>query len=431
MHRHPEVDLKRWIIEHDYERKTKDYIKIKHMQQMKTSKLTIDRFDLFTIIFDILISILGSLIVNRLIPILKEKFIKAQLWGHDLNKRNSTEIKVAESQGVLAAGIFLILMFIMIAIVFSEHLHPESVFPHNKFVEYLAALLSICCMVLLGFADDVLDLRWSIKLLLPLIASLPLLLVYFANYHSTTIILPKPVRPYLGQQWNLGILYYIYMSMVAVFCTNAINILAGVNGLEVGQSIVIAISILIFNLVELQGICWEEHLFSLYFMIPFIACTLPILIKNWYPAEIFVGDTLCYFSGMTFAVVGIIGHFSKTMLLFFIPQIINFLLSIPQLFHFIPCPRHRLPRLNPELNKLNASEVEFKKSDLKTLEYLNNDGELMISTTNFTIINTVLCWCGPLHEEKLSRILILIQIVFGTLLTFFIRYYLVKFFYDS
>lgn len=73
-----------------------------------------------------------------------------------------------------------------------------------QFVEYLAALLSICCMVLLGFADDVLDLRWSVKLLLPLIASLPLLLVYFANYHSTTIILPKPVRPYLGQQWNLG-----------------------------------------------------------------------------------------------------------------------------------------------------------------------------------------------------------------------------------
>jgi UDP-N-acetylglucosamine--dolichyl-phosphate N-acetylglucosaminephosphotransferase len=42
--------------------------------------------------------------------------------------------------------------------------------------------------------------------------------------------------------------------MVSVFCTNAINILAGVNGLEVGQSIVIAVSILIFNLIELQGL---------------------------------------------------------------------------------------------------------------------------------------------------------------------------------
>ncbi len=105
-------------------------------------------------------------------------------------------------------------------------------------------------------------------------------------------------------------------------------------------------------------------------------------------------------------------------------------------------------RLNPDLNKLNPSEVEFKKKDLKLLgwlmlrffsitkfiryrEFKNHDNEIMISTTNFTIINTVLCWCGPLHEQTLSGILMLIQIIFGSLLTFFIRYYLVKFFYDS
>lgn len=64
-----------------------------------------------------------------------------------------------------------------------------------------------------------------------------------------------------------------------------------------------------------------------------------------YPSSVFVGDTFCYFAGMTFAVVGILGHFSKTMLLFFIPQVVNFLYSLPQLFHIIPCPRHRLPRL--------------------------------------------------------------------------------------
>ncbi len=34
--------------------------------------------------------------------------------------------------------------------------------------------------------------------------------------------------------------------------------------------------------------------------------------------------------GMTFAVTGILGHFSKTLLLFFIPQVINFLISFPQ-----------------------------------------------------------------------------------------------------
>ena len=62
-----------------------------------------------------------------------------------------------------------------------------------------------------------------------------------------------------------------------------------------------------------------------------------------YPANVFVGDTFCYFAGITFAVAGIHGHYSKTLLLFFIPQIINFLYSIPQLFKFVPCPRHRLP----------------------------------------------------------------------------------------
>jgi hypothetical protein len=64
------------------------------MKEVKPSTSVIDRFDLFTIGFDILISIVGGLMVNRLIPMLKEKFVKAQLWGYDLNKRNSKEIKV-------------------------------------------------------------------------------------------------------------------------------------------------------------------------------------------------------------------------------------------------------------------------------------------------------------------------------------------------
>lgn len=39
--------------------------------------------------------------------------------------------------------------------------------------------------------------------------------------------------------------------MVAVFCTNAINIYAGVNGLEAGQSAVISFSIIIFDLIQI------------------------------------------------------------------------------------------------------------------------------------------------------------------------------------
>ena len=58
--------------------------------------------------------------------------------------------------------------------------------------------------------------------------------VYFANFGSTTIIVPHPIRQWTGRHdVDLGLIYYIFMSMIAVFCTNCINILAGINGVEV------------------------------------------------------------------------------------------------------------------------------------------------------------------------------------------------------
>ena len=53
-------------------------------------------------------------------------------------------------------------------------------------------------------------------------------------------------------------LYYVYMGMLAVFCTNAINILSGVNGLEVGQSWIICLSVLLHNFIELSGNHWKK-----------------------------------------------------------------------------------------------------------------------------------------------------------------------------
>ena len=79
-------------------------------------------------------------------------------------------------------------------------------------------------------------------------ASFPLLMVYYVTTNRTEIIVPLILRPLLGTSIHLGFLYYIYMGMLAVFCTNAINILAGINGLEVGQSVIIASRIVLFNL---------------------------------------------------------------------------------------------------------------------------------------------------------------------------------------
>lgn len=132
-------------------------------------------------------------------------------------------------------------------------------------------------------------------MLLPSMASLPLLMVYYVSMDKTEIVVPLLLRPMLGTTIHLGILYYVYMGMLAVFCTNAINILAGINGLEVGQSVIIAISIMVFNLREINGLLGAYHRFSLYFLCPYVATSLPLLWYNWYPSRVFPGDTFCYF----------------------------------------------------------------------------------------------------------------------------------------
>lgn len=162
-----------------------------------------------------------------------------------------------------------------------------------------------------------------------------------------------------------------------------------------------------------------------------------------YPARAFPGDTLCYVTGMAFSVVGIQGHFSKTLLLFFLPQIFNFVLSCPQLFGLVPCPRHRVPRyvltihptivLNHDLidrfdrdtNLLYPSKAKFTEkppSKLTTfvLKLLSTLGltELTIDpqngrileATNLTILNFLLVRLGPMTEKRLVQVLMVTQV---------------------
>jgi len=400
----------------------------------------------FSISFTSIVAGCGGLLTYHIIPKFKEMFIKANLFGVDLNK--TTGEKVPEATGVITGCIFLMISFIMIPFTYSDYLMEQNntPFPHSEFVQLIAALLSITCMLLLGFADDVLDLRWRHKLLLPSMSSLPLLMVYYITTNRTEIVVPTILRWLLGHSIKLGVFYYIYMGLLSVFCTNAINILAGINGLEVGQSIVIAASIIIFNLISLNGGLAHHHRFSLYFLIPYLSTSLALLAHNWYPSRVFAGDTFCYFSGMTFAVVAILGHFSKTLLLFFIPQVFNFVYSLPQLFHLVPCPRHRLPKYNKEMDSVTPSVALFKKDELKylgkvslsiltfirlvsvkefTVELENDEKEPktvdMIECNNLTLINLILRITGPMHERTLTTALIVIQIL-CSVIAFLIRY---------
>ncbi|PXF47877.1 UDP-N-acetylglucosamine--dolichyl-phosphate N-acetylglucosaminephosphotransferase [Gracilariopsis chorda] len=337
-----------------------------------------------------------SFFISSVIPL----FLKAGLFGRDINKKGTPngEEKVPEPLGLVPATVYIMILCVLHLVAF-----------HNGDARlYTAAMACVTFMTLLGFADDVLDLRWRYKLVLPLIASLPLLVNYTGK---TTVILPRIIRPFVG--WiashfggglvgsvsgrlvDLGLGYYIYMAMLSVFCTNAINIYAGINGLEVGQSVVMAIFVTIHNALNLRSdipkddihLLRVHHAFSLDMMLPFIAVCLGLMYHNWYPSRVFVGDTFCYFAGMTFAMGSILGHYSTTLLLFFVPQIINFVYSLPQLFGILPCPRHRLPKYNVKTARLEGVK------------------------THLNLVNLVLLITGPLHERTLCFLLLVLQAV--------------------
>eukprot|EP01104_Vermistella_antarctica_P019784 TRINITY_DN799_c0_g2_i5.p1 TRINITY_DN799_c0_g2~~TRINITY_DN799_c0_g2_i5.p1 ORF type:complete len:372 (+),score=78.61 TRINITY_DN799_c0_g2_i5:352-1467(+) len=330
-----------------------------------------------------LLSVVGFFLTINLIESVKPLCVKAGLFGMDINKQSSD--KIPESLGIVQASVFL-----MAAILFQPFFVTEL-------GEYNAACTSMCLMLFLGFADDVLDLRWRIKIILSFLATLPLLVAYDG---VTTILVPKPLHGLLGfETLDLGVFYLAYMSCTAVFTTNGINIYAGINGIETGQSVVIALFVLLHNLIELSHGETSDTMMSIYLMMPFLATCLALFYYNWYPSRVFVGDSFTYFAGMTFAVVGILGHFSKTLMILFIPQLINFVISLPQLLHIVPCPRHRLPRLN------------------------KNTGKLECVPSHFTLINLALYICGPLREDELCTRLLIFQCVCCSL-ALYVRFHL-------
>jgi UDP-N-acetylglucosamine--dolichyl-phosphate N-acetylglucosaminephosphotransferase len=167
------------------------------------------------------------------------------------------------------------------------------------------------------------------------------------------------------------------------------------------------------------GAAHDDVLFAVFVILPFIGTSLALVRYNWFPASVFVGDTFCYFAGMTFAVVGIHGHFSKTLILLFLPQIFNFLYSLPQLFRLVPCPRHRLSRVDPQTRLLHPSTFPCKASELRLLKRHSDDEEC----PNLTVLCAALRLFGPMHERSLTLVLLALQVL-SAVVAFFVRYVL-------
>jgi UDP-N-acetylglucosamine--dolichyl-phosphate N-acetylglucosaminephosphotransferase len=200
-------------------------------------------------------SIFALLATLYLIPALGPTFVRANLKGPDLLKTYQTpmfvshhrwlvrfivkELDSPDGLGLVCASIYILLLMLFIPFPFSNtltsvptfHLHRQRKqyeginvveFPHHqvdrqctlnklpawlstgKLSVYLSSLLSLLVATMLGFLDDVFDIRWRHKVPIPIIASIPLLMVYYADHGNTQVVVPIPFRPIFGTLVNMG-----------------------------------------------------------------------------------------------------------------------------------------------------------------------------------------------------------------------------------
>ncbi|EDR25882.1 glucosaminephosphotransferase, putative [Entamoeba dispar SAW760] len=299
-------------------------------------------------------SFVGGIACYYLIPHMGNKCIQKGLFGLDINK--GTQDKIPESMG-LVCGI----VFMFITMLFSSLISTPN---------YIISLLVILFNFIIGLIDDFLDIRWRYKLILSFCSSMLIVIIYPGSCTLFGI--------------NLSIIYLFGLICLSVFFTNSINMFAGVNGLESGQCIIISVYSILHNIIILLTTISSEQykasLLSLYLLIPFLFVTIVLFYYNKFPSKVFVGDSFTYFSGGVLGVASIIGGYDRLMFCLFFPEFINFFVSIPQLFGFIYCPRHRLPKLNKETHKLECV------------------------TSHHTLLNLILFIVGPKTEHELVNI---------------------------
>lgn len=227
------------------------------------------------------------------------------LW-EDMNKFNHPK-NVASSGGIVVIMSFIlgVLLYIAIRTFITEG--------NGLNLDIFALLSVILILAIVGLVDDLLGwqhggLSKKFRLFLLFMASIPLIVINAGTHES--------IIPFFGLV-NLGVLYPLLFIPIGIAgATATYNFLAGFNGLEAGQGIII-LSFLSFIAyitgspwLTLIGMIMVVSLFVFYFY-------------NKYPARVFPGDILTYSIGALIACMAILGNFERIALFVFIPYIIE------------------------------------------------------------------------------------------------------------
>lgn len=250
----------------------------------------------------LVLSVLMSFLITLFfIPIWIKKSHQIGLVWEDMNKPGHPK-NVAGSGGVsVVLGFFLgVLGYIAIKTFYFK--------TSENLIGSLTILTSILMIGFIGFIDDLLGwqkggLSKRSRLILLICAAVPLMVINAGESHM------------LGVEF--GIFYPLILIPLGIVGVSATyNFLAGYNGLEAGQGIIL--------FVGLAFVTWKTGNSWLGVICLIMAASLTAFyFFNRNPAKVFPGDVMTYTVGALIAAIAIMGNVEKITVFFYIPYIIE------------------------------------------------------------------------------------------------------------
>jgi UDP-N-acetylglucosamine--dolichyl-phosphate N-acetylglucosaminephosphotransferase len=264
---------------------------------------------------EILIAALVSFIVvivfmPSAIKMLREKGIT----GIDVHKPEKPEVP--------KGGGFVLLFAITFALLVVVGLTTFQTFS-VEMVGLFAALVSILLASMIGLLDDQLDFRNRAKVILPMVATIPMIAVSIGT--------PTMNIPFIGTV-NFGIAYaLVIVPLMMTFIVDSSNMYGGMNGLEVGLSSINASGLVLYVLlipIMQDSVISPEQLQAGIVAAALLGASLGFFIFNRYPAKVLPGDVGRLPLGAAMAAALIIGNMDRLAILMYTPFAINFLLYL-------------------------------------------------------------------------------------------------------
>jgi len=221
----------------------------------------------------------------------------------------------------------------------------------------------------MGLFDDVTNLRWRYKAVLPVFAALPY--VVLSTTERTTISI-------FGGSINLGGAFLlILVPLMVTIVTNSYNMLGGLNGLEAGSGLIILLGMAIVS--------------SDWILLAFPIIVLAVLTYISYTGKAFMGNVGSFSVGITLAVASIIDNLKLMLFICMLPLIANSIIILYSNYFL----RDRAVTLITKDGKLYARKIRSLRTFLLRYHRMSEKKTVVVTysiVAAFVIIGAIIEW---------------------------------------